>query len=424
MIVQHTLFDDLRGVSNDLKDINDELFIQMDIMETMFSKVRWYSPFIYVYQDLFSPRQFSSQIRTLGTIDSRLEEILKQKLNNNLTLFDVDPTVEHDTLVGRIEKVAENLVEMLVTGSSPGVYVHGIVGEKGIGKTTLAKQVFNHKTIKDKFHSLIWVDVHKNSTCLTIMNFIEKFGDDLNHVKEILVVLDDVNDSKVLEEMTDLIFRRLHNITNVFVLVTTRYESVITHESIYKHNLPLLSEEDGWALMCKLLFNDGEKGNMQHFEQIGKKMVNKCHGLPLSIKTISRILNVKEKNHSEWEKVLENIIVSLEPSKKLPETVCLLPYENLSPYIKQCFIFCDFFPEDYIFEKNILIQQWVNVAGLVKEPSMSTEEKKEKTQLLEDVANDYYMELLESNILQPAAECLYYDGETMCRMHDNLNSFG
>ncbi|KAH7666300.1 P-loop containing nucleoside triphosphate hydrolase protein [Dioscorea alata] len=439
----NTWFTNLKGVSDDLKDISDELFQYMDAMETMFSKVHWYSSFIYVYQDLCLPLQISSQIRTLGTIHSRLEEILKQELNLGLNLFDLDTTVEHDTLVGGIEKDAENLVEMLtVTHSSKGIYFHGIVGERGIGKTTLAKIIFNHKKIKDKFHSLppIWVDVHTNSTSFTIMkSIIDKFGgdststnnwpdlkiilNDLIRDKEIFVVLNDVNDSEVLEEMSNLIFRYLDYITNN-ILVTTRYESVITHEGIYKHNLLLLSEEDGWALMCKLLFNDGEMGNMQHFEQIGKKMVNKCHGLPLSIKTIARILNTKEKNRSEWEKVLENIIVSLKPSNKtLPKPVYLLPYENLSPYIKQCLIFCAFFPEDYIFDKNILIQQWV-VAGLVKKPSMSTEDWKEEMQLSEEVANDYYVELLESNILQPAAKCLYYDDKAMCRMHGSMSSFG
>ncbi|XP_039146244.1 putative disease resistance RPP13-like protein 1 [Dioscorea cayenensis subsp. rotundata] len=418
----NTLFHNLRAVSNDLQDIIDELFKLEDTLETMVtrkSEVHWYSPFIYVYQHLiYFPWQIKRQNKTLKIINSRLEDILKQELNDSLTLFNLNTTVEHDIdLVGEIEHDTENLVKkLMITRSSPGVHVYGIVGERGIGKTTLATKIFNHQTIKDKFQSPppIWVDVHMNSTFHTIMNSINKFGGDLIQDKEILVVLNDVNDSKVLKDMIDY----MHLITNANVLVTTRYESVITHEGIYKHKLPLFSEEDGWALICKLLFNDGEKGNMQHFEQIGKKMVNKCHGLPLSIKTIARILNTKEKNLSEWEKVLENIIVLLEPSNiTLPKPVYLLPYENLSPYIKQCVIFCAFFPEDYIFDKNILIQQWV-ISGLV--------EKKEKTQqLLEDVANDYYMELVESNILQPAAaECFYYDDKTMCQMHGSMSSFG
>ncbi|KAH7652362.1 P-loop containing nucleoside triphosphate hydrolase protein [Dioscorea alata] len=422
----NTLFHNLRGLSNDLQDLSDEVFKHEDKLVTLITyEVHWYSSFIYVYLLLiYFPRQIKSQNKTLKIIDSRLEKILKQELNNGLTLFNLNTTVKHYTdLVGGIEQDTKNLVEkLMITRSSPGVHVYGIVGERGIGKTTLARKIFNHQTIKDKFQSppRIWVDVHMNSTFHTIMNSINKFGGDLIQDKEIFVVLNDVSDSKVLKDMIG----DMHLITNANVLVTTRYESVITHEGIYKHKLSLLSEEDGWALMCKLLFHDGEKGNMQHFEQIGKKMVNKCHGLPLSIKTIARILNSKEKNHSEWGKVLENIIVSLEPSNKtLPKPVYLLPYENLSPYIKQCLIFCAFFPEDYIFEKNIFIQQWV-VVGLVKKPSMSTTKKKGEMRLLEEVANDYYMELLESNILQPIAECLYYDDKAMCRMHGSMRSFG
>ncbi|KAH7652359.1 P-loop containing nucleoside triphosphate hydrolase protein [Dioscorea alata] len=426
----NTLFHNLRGLSNDLQDLSDEVFKHEDKLVTLITyEVHWYSSFKFVYLHLiYFPGQIKNQIKTLKIIDSRLEEILKQKLNDGLTLLNLNTTVEHDTdLVGGIEQDTENLVEkLMITSSSPGVHVYGIVGERGIGKTTLARKIFNHQTIKDKFQSppRIWVDVHMNSTYHTIMNSINKFGGDLIQDKEIFVVLNDVNDSKVLKDMVDGILEHLHYITKANVLVTTRHESVITHEGIYKHKLPLLSEEDGWALMCKLLFHNGEKGNMQHFEQIGKKMVNKCHGLPLSIKTIARILNAKEKNHSEWGKVLENIIVSLEPSNKtLPKPIYFLPYENLSPYIKQCLIFCAFFPKDYIFDKNILIQQWV-VAGLMKKPSMSTEEEKGEMQLSEDVATDYYMELLESNILQPAAECLYYDDKAMCRMHGSMHSFG
>ncbi|XP_039119021.1 disease resistance RPP13-like protein 4 [Dioscorea cayenensis subsp. rotundata] len=383
----NTLFHNLRGVSNDLQDISDELSKLEDKLETMDYKEHWYSLFIHVYQHLiYFPRQIQRQNKTLKTIGSKLEEILKQELNDGLTLFKLNTTVEYDTnLVGGIEQDTEKLVEkLMITRSSPGVHVYGIVGERGIGKTTLARKIFNHQTIKEKFQSPppIWVDVHMNSTFHTIMNSTNKFGGDSIVHKKILVVLNDVNDSEVLKDISDYILEHWYLITNANVLVTTRYESVITHEGIYKLKLPLLSEEDGWALMCKLLFPDGEKGNMQHFEQIGKTMVNKCHGFPLSIKTIARILNAKDKNRSEWEKVLENIIVSLEPSNKtLPKPVYLLPYENLSSYIKQCFIFCAFFPEDYIFEKNILIQQWVAV-GLVKKPSMPTEEEKGMTQQL------------------------------------------
>ncbi|XP_039115332.1 putative disease resistance RPP13-like protein 2 [Dioscorea cayenensis subsp. rotundata] len=235
----NTLFHNLRAVCNDLQDISDDLFMHEDKLKTMARmrtyEVHWYSPFVYVYLHLiYFPRQINSQNKTLKNIDSRLEEILKQELNNGLTLFNLNTTVEHEIdLVGGIEQDTENLVEkLMITSSSPGVHVYGIVGERGIGKTTLARKIFNHQTIKDKFHSPppIWVDVHMNSTFHTIMNSINKFDGDLIQDKEILVVLNDVNDSKVLKDMTDY----MHLITNANVLVTTRYESVITHEGIYK----------------------------------------------------------------------------------------------------------------------------------------------------------------------------------------------
>ncbi|XP_078158852.1 disease resistance protein RGA2-like [Carex rostrata] len=85
-----------------------------------------------------------------------------------------------------------------------------------------------------------------------------------------------------------------------------------------------------------------------------------------------------------------------------------LSYEDLSSPLKQCFIFCSLFPEDFEFDKTNLIYQWLAEGYL--------QDKVDFWKL----GNEYYTELLVRNLLE-ATDNLYDQEE--CKMHDLLWSF-
>ncbi|KAJ4771318.1 Disease resistance protein (CC-NBS-LRR class) family [Rhynchospora pubera] len=87
-----------------------------------------------------------------------------------------------------------------------------------------------------------------------------------------------------------------------------------------------------------------------------------------------------------------------------------LSYDDLPSNLKQCFLFCSLYPEDFMFEKTKLVYLWLAEGFLRDEGSLSFVE----------LGKDYYNELISRNFLEVSPE--YYD-KKRCKMHDLLRSF-
>ncbi|OQU84002.1 hypothetical protein SORBI_3005G212600 [Sorghum bicolor] len=84
-----------------------------------------------------------------------------------------------------------------------------------------------------------------------------------------------------------------------------------------------------------------------------------------------------------------------------------LSYDQLPQNLKQCFLYCALYPEDWIMCRDDLVRFWI-AEGFV--------EMKEN-QLMEDTAEQYYYELISRNLLLP--DPTYLD-QYCCKMHDLL----
>uniref|UniRef100_A0A0D9XVL6 Rx N-terminal domain-containing protein n=1 Tax=Leersia perrieri TaxID=77586 RepID=A0A0D9XVL6_9ORYZ len=107
-------------------------------------------------------------------LNCRLDAISKSASDVNLLKLDAykedttavaavrktNPVLERSGVIGeKIEEDTRMLVERLTNPAATTITVVAVVGTGGIGKTTLAKKVFNHEAIQGRFAKKIWLSV-------------------------------------------------------------------------------------------------------------------------------------------------------------------------------------------------------------------------------------------------------------------------
>ena len=143
------------------------------------------------------------------------------------------------------------------------------------------------------------------------------------------------------------------------IVMISRDDSVTKiMRAVCTHHPGELSPQNCWSLFEKIAFQDRDSNSSHELE----KIVNKCQGLPLAIKSLGHLLYSKVEK-GEWEDVLDSEIWHL------PSGYGILPslrmsYHHLSLPKKQCFAYCSIFPQDHHFDKEQLILLWM-VEGLL-----------------------------------------------------------
>ncbi|RID76848.1 hypothetical protein BRARA_B03798, partial [Brassica rapa] len=288
---------------------------------------------------------------------------------------------EEDHLVG-LERNVERLVGYLLEGDSSQVV--SIIGMGGIGKTTLARQAFNHGKIKSNFPGLAWVCVSQQfeRKCVwqTILQqlwpecdvskmmegeLLEKIIRVLETEKA-LIVIDDI----WREGDWDLIKHVFLPRKGLKVLLTSRNDEVALHAD--KQCVPFkpecLTSEESWDLFQRIAFpikDTAEFKIEEDMKEIGMEMMKHCGGLPLAIKVLGALLG-KEYSLHEWKRIRENIKAPTVRASGSDDRnfnlkvygVLYLSFEELPAYLKQCFLYLASFPEDYKIDVEKLSYYW------------------------------------------------------------------
>ncbi|CAN6351514.1 unnamed protein product [Urochloa humidicola] len=177
----------------------------------------------------------------------------------------------HADLVGeKVEEDANTLVEAL-TDDDPreNVLVVAITGTDGIGKTTLAKRVFDDQRVRDEFEPMVWVCVsqdvneadllrsviggagggHDATASLSDRSSLEPALQRAVSGKKVLLVMDDVWSGNAWNAVLRDAFRAGAR-GGSRVLVTTRNEMVARQmKAVHTHRVAKLQPEDGWRLL-------------------------------------------------------------------------------------------------------------------------------------------------------------------------------
>ncbi|RCV09210.1 hypothetical protein SETIT_2G009000v2 [Setaria italica] len=264
-----------------------------------------------------------------------------------------------------------------------------IVGSAGLGKTTLANQVY--QKIQGHFECKAFVSVSQNPNIKDILMKIcsqvgatTSMADDelllVNKLRERLqykryiVVVDDIWHSDPWKIIGQALVRTS---PGSIIIMTTRLkdvaESCCSSHGGRVYDMRPLKDSDSRRLFLKRIF-DSEDGCPHELERASEDILKKCDGIPLAIILISSFLAVDVPQSLDyWNKVKESISSPL-PGNKSVETiqsVLSLSYFNLPQHLRTCLLYLSAFPEDYIIESDCLIGKWIAEGFVNAEPGES-----------------------------------------------------
>ncbi|XP_056171879.1 disease resistance protein L6-like [Syzygium oleosum] len=267
-------------------------------------------------------------------------------------------------LVG-IDGHVEEVMKFIGNHSSATKFI-GIHGMGGIGKTTLAKTIYNKLSNQFEYRSFI-VDIRELCQCHGLEYLQNQLLYDISNQKnqvtnkdegtklislmfkdkKVLILLDDVDDHDQLKALAGD-----HNwfSSGSRILITTRNSSIFDNVGVdYKYEHKEMDKNDSMVLFCRHAFRRSSPPS--EFEDLARDVIATTGGLPLSLEVLGSTLCGKKPEF--WRGTIDKL--KRVPHKKVREKL-KISYEVLDYEQKQIFldIACFFIGTD----KRIASYMW------------------------------------------------------------------
>ncbi|XP_027152335.1 putative late blight resistance protein homolog R1A-3 [Coffea eugenioides] len=379
--------------------------------------------------------RFSNMLEEIKLVKNEVTK-LKQKYNIGKRIAETNSMHGHpsqvktskidETVVGFMDEAKE--IIRLLTGPSRRLEIVAIVGMPGVGKTTLAKKVYNDPFLASRFQIQAWCFVSQVYTprdlLLAILKTVIDSGRDVDLSKfsdgdlalklkqclskqKYLVVMDDIWEIKA---WNDIKLSFPDDRTESRIMFTSQNRILASDAGLTSNTYPLspLTEEKSWEFLREKLFL---KGDCPHeLSRIGEQIVKHCEGLPLAISVIAGLL-AKEKKNVNWWNQVEGSLHSNATSDGYMGTL-ELSFTHLSYSLKPCFLYFGSFQKGEVISAQKLTLLW-SAEGLIKRT------ERESSQIL---AKGYLTELRDRSLVI-VSERSFDGGIKACRVHDLLYDF-
>uniref|UniRef100_A0ACD6ALS3 Uncharacterized protein n=1 Tax=Avena sativa TaxID=4498 RepID=A0ACD6ALS3_AVESA len=364
----------------------------------------------------------------------------RQALTNTKNLT-VDPRalaifVHVTELVGVDEPKAE-IIKMLNqddarASAQQNLKLVSIVGFGGMGKTTLANQVYQE--IHGQFECHAFLSVSRNPNIMNILRTIlsevtrkDYATTEAGSIQQLIskislylanrsyfVVVDDIWEADTWDVIKHAF--PMNSSSNI-VITTTRSIDVAraccSSFSGHIYSIRPLNMVHSRQLFRRRLFNSNEDFP-SHLEKVSDQILQKCGGLPLAIITLSGLLANRERTEDLWNQVKDSIGLALERDHgvKRMMKILSLSYFDLPPHLKSCLLYMSIFPEDSIIGRKGLIRRWVGEGFIHKDERYT----------VFHVGERCFNELLNRSLIHPCEKNKHGKVKS-CRVHDTILDF-
>ncbi|KAH6758337.1 hypothetical protein C2S51_018572 [Perilla frutescens var. frutescens] len=347
-------------------------------------------------------------IEEMDSIKKKIVEIgiknagLKDKLpKDSMVAASSRPRTNRKTSMVGFEEELIQLMDVL-TGQQSSRKIISIVGMGGMGKTTLTRNAYENSLIVQHFDIRAWATVSQEYSAREILLELLSYGvkstssdtdSELGERlyknllgKRYLIVLDDMWSMDAWDEVRVFLPDNGHRSR---IVITTRLSNLASHVSLSSFVMNFLDKDKSWKLFCEKAF--GEDGDCPlELVEIGKEIVEKCQGLPLSIVVIGGYLSKSTRKKEHWEYIANDVNSVLSFGE---DDQCLkilsLSYSHLPAYLKPCFLYMGTIWQDGEIYYHELIRLWVAEGFL----------KPNKVQSLEEIGESYFNDLVERNLI-------------------------
>ncbi|KAI6701552.1 hypothetical protein NL676_015876, partial [Syzygium grande] len=221
-----------------------------------------------------------------------------------------------------VDSFVDDVISLLKIGSEDGVRVVGIWGIEGIGKTTVAKVIWDR--LYREFEGVVSLlenigDADQGTVLLLQKRLIHDvrqvqdietydLNSNVNDIKNILrrkrflLVLDDITNKDQIEYFGARDLEGFQHGSRI--LITTREEQLLEDLKVDdKYMLPGLGSKESLQLMCRHAFSKDQP--IEGYEELSKSLVHYAGGLPMALQRFGSLLSRKK---NQWHEILEKLV--------------------------------------------------------------------------------------------------------------------
>jgi len=252
--------------------------------------------------------------------EAELKTAIVSKVRDHLRASQLPPVAPYQVA---LKETSKELIETL-NRMEKDVGILSLVGMGGIGKTTLAKELYCSFEKNDTFEKKSFLMDVRESAILDLQKQLARhlFQEDVKDTEEfntcfnrgmdrkVLIVIDDVDQKGQFDKLIPDI-NKLRPCSRI--IITSRDSNVVNNImkngncEYWRHEMALLSTTDSRHLFNWHAFQSTDA--IDGFQELAEKVADACYGLPLALEVIGCFLFDKRgERDSMWPETIEALI--------------------------------------------------------------------------------------------------------------------